>query len=126
MKKLTALYSRSATDDKKAIDKQTTKLTNYCEANNILDFKHYVDNNQSGTSKNRPELDQLIKDLEDGKIDRVIVTNISRLSRDMHHFTMLINSAIEANNAKLITLDDDKYNSSDYTLIHDIFADKTT
>lgn len=122
MKKLTALYSRSATDDMKAIDKQMTKLTKYCETNNILDFKHYIDNNQSGISRNRPELDRLIKDLEDSKIERVIVTNISRLSRDIHHISILIKYAIEVNNAKLIILDDDKYSSSDYTLIPDIFC----
>lgn len=113
MKKLIALYSRSATDDKEAIDKQMAELTKYCADNNIEDFKHYVDNNQSGISRNRPALNQLIKDLRANEIGEVIVTDIARLSRDMHNLAVLLNSEIEAHGAKLITLDNGEYRLDD-------------
>lgn len=109
MKKLTALYSRSATDDQQAIDKQKDELAKYCKDNDIQNYKHYVDNNQSGISRNRPALDQLTKDLRADEIDKVIVTDISRLSRDKNLFDSLLNSDIKANGAKLITLDNGEY-----------------
>lgn len=42
MNKLAALYSRSATDDKQAIDTQMTKLNSYCEENNIQNVNQFL------------------------------------------------------------------------------------
>lgn len=60
MPKLTALYSRSATDNKQAIDNQMAELNNYCEEKNIQNFKHYIDNNESGANLNRLAFKELI------------------------------------------------------------------
>lgn len=109
MNKLTALYSRSATEDKQAVDKQMTRLNSYCEENNIQNFKHYIDNHQSGANLDRPAFKELIDDLKAGKIDKIIVTNISRISRNFPEVA-IVHSQIETNQAKLITLDSGEYN----------------
>jgi site-specific DNA recombinase len=114
MHKLTALYSRSATDDKQAIENQKAKLEEYCKENSIKIFKHYSDNNQSSNSLNRPALNELMQDLEAGKIDKIIVTDISRLSRAMLNVARIISLHIEASGAKLITLDYGEYRLDDY------------
>lgn len=90
MYKLTALYSRSATDDKQAIDKQITELNSYCEENNIQNFKHYIDNNESGANLNCPAFKELMQVLESGKIDKIIVTNISRISRNLSEIVQIM------------------------------------
>ncbi|MBP1046223.1 recombinase family protein [Enterococcus sp. BWM-S5] len=126
MHKLTALYSRSATADKQAIDKQMTKLNNYCEEKNIQKFKHYIDNHQSGANLDRPAIKELLQDLEAGKIDRIIVTNISRISRNLSGVAQIILCQIELNHAKLITLDRGEYRLDDYNPENGFFADLLT
>ena len=122
MNKITALYSRSATDDKQAIDKQVTKLNSYCEENNIQNFKHYIDNHQSGANLDRPAFKELLQDLEAGKIDKIIVTNITRISRNFSEVAQIIHNQIEPNNAKLITLDSGEYGRDDYNPEHRFFC----
>ncbi|GGC97693.1 recombinase family protein [Enterococcus wangshanyuanii] len=125
MYKLTALYSRSATDDKQAIDKQMTELNNYCEENNIQNFKHYIDNNESGANLNRPAFKEVMQDLEAGKIDKIIVTNITRISRNLSGVAQIIHCQIEPNQARLITLDSVEYRLDDYNPEHGFFSDFT-
>ena len=100
MHKLTALYSRSATNNKQAIDKQITELNSYCEENNIQNFKHYMDNHQSGANLDRPAFKEMMQDLKAGKIDRIIVTDISRITRNFSELGHIIHYQIEPNQAK--------------------------
>ncbi|WP_249274461.1 recombinase family protein [Enterococcus sp. 9E7_DIV0242] len=91
-----------------------TKLNSYCEENSIQNFKHYIDNNQSEANLDRPAFKELIDDLKTGKIDKIIVTNIYRISRNFLEVTQIIHSQIELNQAKLITLDSGEYRLGDY------------
>ena len=50
----------------------------------IIDW--YIDKDLSGKDLNRPSFKRLCKDIEDGKIDMVVVTELSRLSRRVKDF----------------------------------------
>jgi DNA invertase Pin-like site-specific DNA recombinase len=107
MPKVTALYCRSARNDQEAIDEQIKQLEKYCKDNDIKSFKHYIDINQKGTSPTRPALYLLRRDLEADKIDKVIVTSITRLSRDTisSYSAQALQAFIKSNGAELIALD---------------------
>jgi putative DNA-invertase from lambdoid prophage Rac len=78
------LYLRSSTD-RQDVRTQRHALVEYCKKQ--LYPKHevhiYADEGVSGTKDDRPALARLLKDAATGKIDRVIVFELSRLSRNM-------------------------------------------
>ena len=47
----------------------------------------YIDRAKSGKDTNRPELQKMLFDIESGKIDLVMVSEISRISRNMKDFS---------------------------------------
>lgn len=115
MPKVTALYCRSARNNQEAIDKQLNLLEQYCKDHDIKSFKPYIDINQKGTSVTRPALYLLRSDLEAGKIDKVIVTSITRLTRDTNssYSAEALQALIKLNDTELITLDNSEPNKDD-------------
>ena len=51
----------------------------------IVDF--YIDRGKSGKDTNRPELQRLLADIQDGKITLVAVSELSRISRNIKDFS---------------------------------------
>ncbi len=51
---------------------------------------HYDDGGFSGGNMNRPALAQLMRDIEVGKIDVVVVYKVDRLSRSLHDFARMV------------------------------------
>ena len=49
----------------------------------------YVDARESAKNQNRPQLQRLKRDIEDGKIDVVICVKLDRLARSLHQFVSL-------------------------------------
>ena len=85
--KLTALYERLSRDDELAGDSssiQTQKilLEEYATKHGFLPFKHYTDDGWSGGNFERPNWNQMIKDIESGKVGTVIVKDMSRVGRE--------------------------------------------
>lgn len=81
-----ALYARVSTEEQAvhgfSIDAQLNTLRNYCSMYGKKVVKEYVDAGISGKSiAGRYELQQLLKDCEEGKFDEVLVWKISRLAR---------------------------------------------
>ena len=54
---------------------------NFCKENNIRIYKHYSDDGYSGASFDRPDFNQMIKDIENKKINLIIVKDLSRFGR---------------------------------------------
>lgn len=82
-----ALYLRLSRDDEiqgdsSSIVTQRQMLRKYAENHNINIYDEYVDDGFSGTNFDRPDFQRMINDIEDGKINCVIVKDLSRLGRN--------------------------------------------
>ncbi len=84
-----AIYARlSKEDDKKAgddsesIKNQITLITEYAEKQGINICETYIDDGISGTTSARPNLERMINDIYEKKINMVITKDLSRLSRN--------------------------------------------
>ena len=81
------LYCRLSLDDGNvgesgSIQTQKIILTKYCKDNNLSVYKIYVDDGYSGLNYNRPSFNEMLGDIESGKINMVITKDLSRLGRD--------------------------------------------
>lgn len=65
-----------------SIDGQINQIREYCKFNNFAVVDVYADRGISGKSMNRPELQRLLKDAEEGHIDAVMVYKTNRLARN--------------------------------------------
>ncbi len=91
----TGIYIRVSTEDQAkdgfSIHAQKEKLTKYAEANewDIIDF--YIDDGISGKNlKDRPEVTRLLKDVEENKINNILIYKLDRLTRSMKDLLYLI------------------------------------
>lgn len=85
--KMTALYERisredSSTDTSLSILRQKEYLEAYAAANSFENCQHYTDDGFSGRNFERPGWQQLIADIDSGKIGAVLVKDMSRIGRD--------------------------------------------
>jgi site-specific DNA recombinase len=81
-KRRTALYARASTADQKTgLEAQIRALRIFCEQNKIESYELFADENQSGTKASRPGLDRLMKAVESGEIETVVVFAFSRFAR---------------------------------------------
>ena len=87
--KITALYCRLSVDDDKkdaesnSITNQKQILLDYCQKQGFTNTMFFVDDGISGTSFERGGFQQMQKMVEEGKICRVIVKDLSRFGREM-------------------------------------------
>ena len=87
--KITALYCRLSVDDEKkdaesnSITNQKQILLDYCQKQGFTNTMFFVDDGISGTSFERGSFQQMQKMVEEGKICRVIVKDLSRFGREM-------------------------------------------
>ncbi|GHV10299.1 hypothetical protein FACS1894217_15720 [Clostridia bacterium] len=101
----TAIYTRLACADDERIEKQESELLKYAEITGYKKCVCYRDNGKSGVTLNRPELQDMLLDIESGVIDTVIVKDLARLSRNRLELVELINLLTE-NDALLISISD--------------------
>ena len=84
---ITALYERLSQEDgqegeSNSIGNQKKILERYCHEHGYSSIRHYEDDGYSGTNFNRPGFQEMLKDIKEGKISRVIVKDMSRLGRN--------------------------------------------
>jgi len=85
--KITALYERLSRDDElsgdsNSIINQKKLLEKYAMEQGFTNLAHYTDDGWSGTNFERPDWKRLLGDIEDGRIDCVIVKDMSRIGRN--------------------------------------------
>ena len=83
----TALYLRLSRDDDNAgesnsIATQRMMLRRYAEQNHLFVVDEYVDDGYSGTNFNRPSFQRMITDIEAGRVNCVVVKDLSRFGRN--------------------------------------------
>jgi site-specific DNA recombinase len=103
-----ALYvrvsSQEQADEGYSIGEQTERLTKYAEAMGWVVYKVYVDPGYSGGNIDRPGLNDMIKDVETGLIDTVVVYKLDRLSRSQFDTLYLIEKVFLANDTDFVSM----------------------
>ena len=103
-----ALYvrvsSQEQADEGYSIGEQTERLKKYADAMGWTVYKVYVDPGYSGGNIDRPGLNDMIKDVEAGKIDTVVVYKLDRLSRSQFDTLYLIEKVFLANNTDFVSM----------------------
>lgn len=89
---LVAAYVRVSTTEQKlhglSLDAQKMKLSKYAEEHNMKIVEWYVDEGVSGRKliRNRPELQRMIQDAEQGKFERIIFIKLDRFFRSVAEY----------------------------------------
>lgn len=92
-KRVVALYARtSSTGQEKGLDAQVRALRDYCSRNEIKDYIIFEDDGISGIKDSRPALNRMMKDVEDGKVKKVLVYSFSRYARSTTHLLKALES----------------------------------
>ena len=103
-----ALYVRVSTtsqlEEGYSIDEQKAKLESYCNIKDWHVYKVYTDGGFSGSTTERPALEQLIKDAQSKLFDTVLVYKLDRLSRSQKDTLYLIEDIFLKNNIEFVSL----------------------
>lgn len=84
-------------EDNYSIPEQIERMKKYCDAKDWMVYKIYTDSVYSGSNMERPGLQDMIKDCEQGKLDMVLVYKLDRLSRSQKDTLYLIEDVFEKN-----------------------------
>ena len=82
-------------EDNYSIPEQIDRMKKYCESRDWLVYKIYTDSGYTGSNMERPGLQDMIKDAENGKIDMVLVYKLDRLSRSQKDTLFLIEDVFD-------------------------------
>lgn len=104
-----AIYCRLSQDDGSvgesgSIQTQKTLLTQYCMDKHIAIGDYYCDDGWSGTNFERPDFKRMIDDIEAGKINMVIVKDLSRFGREYAQMGMYIEHYFEEKNVRFLSV----------------------
>lgn len=107
MKKRVFVYLRVSTTEQAeegySLKEQEERLRKYCEAMDWVLVKIYTDGGFSGATLDRPALQQMVKDIEKGDADLVLVDKLDRMSRSQFDTLYLIRKVFEANNVAFVS-----------------------
>lgn len=86
-------YVRSATvnqnGESDSLETQEKQIKNYCKEKGVEITGVFIDSNKSGANLERPALNQMLELINRGKVNNVICTDRSRLSRNMQDYLKL-------------------------------------
>ena len=120
----TALYERLSKDDElkgesNSISNQKKYLEDYARKNGFQNLKHYTDDGFTGTNFNRPGFQEMIADVEAGKIDTIIVKDMSRFGRNYLQVGFYTEMVFPQKNVRFIainnSIDSDNPVDNDFT-----------
>ena len=87
MSKYIILYERLSREDERdndsvSIENQRQLLQDYAERNNLKPYKHIQDDGYTGTNWKRPGWQEIISEVEAGRVQCLVVKNLDRMGRD--------------------------------------------
>ncbi len=105
------IYCRLSKDDGKDIESasiatQKSILIEYVQAQGWQLIKTYVDDGYSGTNFDRPDFQNMIRDIESGLIDCVITKDLSRLGRNYLDCGLYLEVFFPEHNVRYIAVND--------------------
>lgn len=89
LKKFAAVYYRVSKKYKNNIRMQKQFCREYCASKNIDFYREYKDIAVLGDGKKKPALTKLLKDIEAGKVSRIIVYKLDRFGRNFNQLNEL-------------------------------------
>ena len=106
---IAAIYCRLSQDDgdlgeSGSIQTQKAILTRYCKENHITIGKYYWDDGWTGLNFNRPDFKRMMADIDAGKINTVIVNDLSRFGREYAEMGLIIEHYFEEKGVRFISL----------------------
>lgn len=107
---LTAAYARLSVEksDKESIQTQVLMLHNFISEHPDLQlYETYIDDGYTGTSFDRPDFTRLMDDVRTGKIQCIVVKDLSRFGRDFLETGYYIETLLPRLNVRLIAVTDD-------------------
>ena len=121
--KICALYERLSRDDNlvgesNSIRNQKKFLEDYAVQNGFRNIRHFSDDGYSGVNFNRPGFTEMITEIEAGKIDTVIVKDMSRFGRNYLQVGFYTEMMFPKNGVRFIavnnSIDSDKSSENDF------------
>lgn len=95
-----------------SIKNQKIFVRDYANKNNLPIIEEYIDDGFTGTNFNRPSFTRLMDDIHRGKINCIIVKDLSRLGRNYIEMGRLISNILPSLGIRLIAINDN-YDSID-------------
>ena len=95
-------------DESNSVTNQKLIITSYIEKNKdleLIDF--YIDDGYSGTTFDRPEYKRMFKDIVDGKVNAIIVKDLSRFGRNHIQSDEYIENILPGYNVRYISIIDE-------------------
>ncbi len=90
---IAGLYPRVSIDDQVregfSLDEQEEEMKRLYEYKNYQIYKVYHEEGVSAKNMNRPKFQEMIQDLKDGKINRIIVHKLDRLTRSIQDLEVI-------------------------------------
>ncbi len=87
------LYPRVSTEDQSrfgfSLDEQEESLRRLCEYKHYTIYKVYREEGVSAKSMDRPKFQEMIQDMKDGKINKIIVYKLDRLTRSIQDLEVI-------------------------------------
>ncbi len=107
----TAVYMRLSRDDEKAgesmsIENQRIILRSYVEERGGVIVDEYVDDGFSGTNFDRPAVKRMLEDAQAGKIDTIVVKDLSRFGRNYIQVGQYIDYIFPAYGIRFVAISD--------------------
>ncbi|MDW4068223.1 recombinase family protein [Staphylococcus saprophyticus] len=108
--------------DKFSINGQITQTKEYCQFHGYEVFDIYADRGVSGKTMNRPELQRMLKDAKEGKLDCVMIYKTSRLARNTSDLLTIV-EGLHKQNVEFFSLSENmKFDSNSGKLLLQILA----
>ena len=107
---MTAAYARLSVDkdSDESIQTQVLMIEKYIADNPELQLAEtYIDNGFSGTNFNRPDFVRMMDDVKEGRIQCIVVKDLSRFGRDFLETGYYIETLLPKLNVRLIAINDD-------------------
>ena len=105
---ITGIYVRVSTQEQAehgySIDEQQDRLKKYCDVMKWTVYNVYVDAGFSGASMERPALKKLLKDIQAGRLQNVLVYKLDRLSRSQKDTLYLIEDQFLKNGVDFVSM----------------------
>jgi len=101
-------------DEGYSLAAQAEKLEAYCRMKGIERFRKYIDGGFSGSNLSRPAVGELIETIREGKVERVVVYKLDRLSRSQKDTLYLIEDVFLPHGVDFVSINENIDTGSPY------------